>query len=154
MNKKYLAIIISIFVFASLFIGIMAAKVYETNITANRLNEADDAITYFTAAIKEDEHLSELRVASINRELPALVMQNNVAGDISETWIYVYDDYLCSLSQPSEQSINPDEGERILPLKSADFIMLRNNLIEITFTTVNDNTVSMNLHIADMEGGI
>lgn len=154
MKKSHLAVIICAFVFASLFIGILATKVYETNVTANRLNEADDAITYFTTVVKENEHLSELRVASINRELPALVVQNNVAGDISETWIYVYEDYLYSLTQASEQSINPEDGERILPLKSADFMMLKDNLIEITFTTLHDETVSMNLHIADMEGGL
>lgn len=154
MKKVYLAIVVCFFIFASLVIGFMAAKIYEINVTADKLDDMNNTSAYFTAAIKENEYLSELRTASINRQVPALVMRNNIAGEVSETWLYVNDGYLCQLVQSPEQSISLETGTKIFPLKSADFIMLRDNLLEITFTTVDNQTCSMNIHIPAVGGGL
>jgi len=154
LKKFYLAIVVCFFIFASLVIGFMAAKIYETNMTAGKLDDMTGTSAYFTSAIKENEYLSELRTASVNRQVPALVMKNNIAGEITETWLYVNDGYLCQLVQSPEQSISLEAGTKIIPLESADFIMLGDNLLEITFTTVNNQTCSMNVHIPAVGGGL
>lgn len=154
MKRIHLIAIVCAFVLISVFLGIMAAKVYEVNSSAASLNESDKVITYFTNTIKQNEHVCEVRSASINRQLPALVMQQNIGGQTSELWLFVYDGSLRMVEKPVNSAITVEEGKEIMPLKSADFIMLEDDLLEITFTSLKGETVTFNLHIADMEGGI
>lgn len=154
MKKTSLIAVICGFVIISVFLGVMASKVYEVNTSAASLHETDKIITYFTDTIKQNEHVSEVRAASVNRQLPALVMQQNIGGEISEIWLFVYDGDLRMTEKTVDSPIVPEDSKEILPLESADFIMLESDLLEITFTTTDGDTETFNIHIADMEGGI
>ena len=66
----------------------------------------------------------------------ALVLQEEIEGDLYSTRVYCHDGYVRELFTPAEGSFSPQDGEKILETQSLEF-ELKDKLLTVTITLQN-----------------
>lgn len=153
MNKIVTVILISVFILFSVVLGAMGAGIYEISADSNAERAINEASAYFTKTIKECEDTSALRTASIEGQIPALVLNAGSETGFEEVWYFAYNGEFKKIYSNKGDVISAQEGTKIMNLKSCDFILLTENLLEITFVTENGHETSMNIYLPEREGG-
>lgn len=149
MNKITTIIIICVFILFSIILGAMSVGIYQISADSDAVRKACDTSSYFTKLIKESDDTSTLRTASIEGQIPALVMK----VDAKEVWYFTYNSALRKIYSNEGDTISAANGEKVMDLESSDFVLLQENLLEITFSTQNGQETSMNIYLPDREGG-
>lgn len=134
-------------------LAMLGIRLYK-NSAANRTEQVMyDACTYLTRQVRQCESTSQIRVALLGGNIPALVISSEPDTDKpSETWFFTYDDNLCRLNASPGETIDPEAGQAVMDIKSTDFHMLKDDLLEITVVTQTGESSAINLYLADNGG--
>ena len=152
-EKQLHIIVIAISIIAvtgiSAALAILGSNIYR-NSAENRSQQAvSDAAGFFTAEIRQCTDFSHVRTASLGGKLPALVLSrsDDASGEVSETWIYSNGEYLMKNDIAAGKNVDPESGEKIMPMTAADFRVLEPGLIEITMVmkTGESHTIALSL---------
>lgn len=143
-----------IFVAASVAVAVLGIKIYGTATAGNYNKDLDKASEYFTEKIRSCENKDNIRTASLGGTVPALVISSETSEEDSEkeTWLFVYDGYLKEVNSKKGTQISALSGKEIMPLKSLDFQILNDNLLEINMVSNEDANSVLNICMPDFGG--
>ena len=130
-------------------LAILGSNIYR-NSAENRSQQAfSDAVGFFTAEMRQRTDFSQARTASLGGKLPALVLSrtDETSGEVRETWIYSNNGYLMKNIAAAGKNVDPESGEKIMPMTTADFRVPEPGLIEITLVmkTGESHTIALSL---------
>ena len=123
-------------------LAILGSNIYR-NSAENRSQQA------FSAEMRQCTDFSQARTASLGGKLPALVLSrtDETSGEVRETWIYSNNGYLMKNIAAAGKNVDPESGEKIMPMTTADFRVPEPGLIEITMVmkTGESHTIALSL---------
>lgn len=135
----------------SIMLALLGSRVYKSSVTDRSEQTLYDVSAYFTHQIRSCESSSQIRVASLGGELPALVIAPESEGGI-ETWLFAYDGSLRETSAKPGETVYAETGRAVMPLDAVDFHLLKADLIEVTIITKTGDSATFNLYLADNGG--
>ncbi len=157
-KKHKLAVFVSALVvlvtgFSVLF-AVIINGIYENSAEKKTQDMLYDASIYFTDTIRSCEDTSQIRIAYLGGTIPALVLPDKGSDyeENDEIWLFTYDGYLKKAVSSPGKAVSIEEGEDVMPMKSSDFHISYPYLMNIRITTVNDDTLTINIYI-DNSGG-
>ena len=162
MNTAVLIFLAVAVLAVSLILALLGSRIYENSAADEKQQHTYEALSYFAEQARKCEGSSDMRVASLKGEVPALVLtgsaaQKNSGGDTDESekemWYFVYDGSLKKVRTDAGTTVSPEAGTVVMPMESAGFRMLRGDLLEITVVTQDGESASINLSFADGGGG-
>ena len=157
-NKKHYAdiifiiVLIGVFALSSIMLAVLGVNIYKDTATNDSKQELNTAALYFAQKVRQCDDKTAIRIDTLDDTVPALVIESDADGQALETWLFVYEGNLKELTSIKGSSLSAEFGQRIMPLKKADFIMAKDNLLQVTLASKTDSA-TINLHMADFEGG-
>ena len=130
-------------------LAILGSNIYR-NSAENRSQQAfSDAVGFFTAEMRQCTDFSQARTASLGGKLPALVLSrtDETSGEVRETWIYSMKNIAAA-----GKNVDPESGEKIMPMTTADFRVPEPGLIEITMVMKTGESHTITLSLANGAG--
>ena len=107
---------------------------------------------YFAQKVRQCEDKSQIRTAVVGSETPALVIGETSGGQKLETWFYVYDNNLKEVTVKKGSAVDPQYGQAVMEMSSADFEIVDGNLLQITMSSEEDVHSSVNLYLMGGHG--
>ena len=115
---------------ALLLVGVFAVCVLMVLLTGadtyHRLNQRDQsaydtrtAAQYVTTKLRQADRLDCVSIERFGNS-DALVLADEIDGERYVTRVYTYDGYLMELFSSAEDKMNPEDGERLMPLTGLD----------------------------------
>lgn len=130
-------------------LAILGSNIYRNSAENRALQTFSDAAGFFTAEMRQCTDFSQVRTASLGGKIPALVLSvsDEANGETSEIWIYSSGGFLRMNVVAAGKNVDPESGERIMPMTAADFRVLQPGLIEITMVmkTGESHTIALSL---------
>ena len=127
-------LLLGLFALTSIFVAMMGVKVYSNSAEKMHANfDSRTSIVYLSEKIRTCPG-DDFSVHDINGAV-ALVLSEEVGGNIYESWIFVADDQLCEITIGKGDTILPGAAQHIMPLKSFDAQLISGG-IELTVVTV------------------
>ena len=135
-------------------LAILGSNIYKNSAENKSLQDFSDAVGFFTAEMRQCTDFSQVRTASLGGKLPALVLSKSdeASGEVSETWLYSNGGYLMKNVAAVGKNVDPESGERVMPMTTADFRVLEPGLIEITMVMKNGKSHTIALSLANGSG--
>ena len=133
-NMMFTILLLGLFALTSIFVAMMGVKVYANSADKMHANfDTRTSIVYLSEKIRtcagDDFDVRELDGST------ALVLSEEVEGNIYESWIFVSDDQLCEATIIKGDTIIPGAAQHIMPLKSFD-AQRTSDGIELTAVTM------------------
>lgn len=153
MKKITLIVITGAFILFSIVLAFLCTGVYKMNSATDACLRLRDASDCFTDIIKACDDTSSLRIASVSGEIPALVMAADVSDNADEAWYFTYNGHLRKVLIHEGETVSADSGADVMKLKSSDFTLLADDLLEVVFVTADDQEMSVNIYLPDRKGG-
>lgn len=156
LNKGKLILISLLAVFftaLSVCTALIGVNIYKTVSSDESEYLLVKASSYITDEIRSCENKSDIRIASIGGNLPALVISDLKSTDkTTETWLFCNDGFLKEAKQDKGSEITMESAENIIPLKAVDFQMTDTAVLEISLTSKKGNSSVINLHLTGARG--
>jgi len=133
-------LLLGIFALTAIFVAVMGAKVYANSADKMHANfDTRTSIVYLSEKIRTSAGAGyDVREIGGNT---ALVLTEEIAGNMFESWIFVSDDRLCEITVMQGDTVLPGVAQQIMDLRSLDARLI-NGGIEITVVTVAGDTNS------------
>lgn len=135
-------------------LSVLGSSIYRNSAENRSLQAFSDAAGFFTAEMRQCTDFSQARTASLGGKIPALVLSSSddTSGEVSETWLYSNGGYLMKNAADAGKNVDPESGEKIMPMTTADFRVLEPGLIEITMVMKNGESRTIALSLANGAG--
>ncbi|MBQ0078554.1 MAG: DUF4860 domain-containing protein [Eubacterium sp.] len=157
MNEKrhhvdilFIIVLIGLFAAAAVTMALLGVNVYKTTANSSK-DDLNTAALYFTQQVRHVDDKTKVRVANLDGENPALVLSTSAEGKNVETWYYVYNDTLKEVTVLEGAEVDPAFGQEVMALHAADFKLVASNLLQVTVTTAEGDSNTINLGL--MGGG-
>ncbi len=132
-------VLFGLFAVCILLVLLTGADVYRKLTVRDRLTyEKRTAVQYLTTKIRQADVAGWIESGTIG-DLDALVISEEVEGEVYCTWIYCYDGYLRELFAAADSDMGPEAGEKIL--EAADLTAEYESGQVIVELTATDGTV-------------
>ncbi len=136
-----------LYTLASLFLIVIGANIYSTTISSSESNyNLRTSVLYLSEKTRQNEKAGGVRTDTLNGSA-ALVLPEEIDGDVYETWIYVEDGYLSEVFVPEDTTIPPGIGQNIMLVSEVDFEIDRNNLLHISITDVDNEEYNSQVYL-------
>ena len=116
MDGLLAVLLLAVFAACLVLVLLTGAQVYQ------RLSQRDDAAytwrtagQYVSAKVRQEDRIDAVSVEEFGGQA-ALVLQENIDGEVYFTRIYCCDGYLRELFSPSDVELAAEDGEKILPM--------------------------------------
>lgn len=146
----FIIVLIGLFAVSAVGLALLGVNVYKTTSDSSTDN-LNTASLYFAQKVRQCDDKTQVRTANLAGEQPALVIAQNAGGNSVETWLYVYSGSLREVTVPAGSEVDPSFGQDVMALKAADFNLVASNLLQVTITTEEGDTDTINLSL--MGGG-
>lgn len=145
-----LAVFFIIFSVSAATIGIKIYKTVSSDESETLLNKA---FAYVTDEIKKCEDKNAVRTALISGNIPALVIPaTSSENKDAEIWFYADSGFLKKTKAKKGSEIPVETGQNIVPMKSADFQMIKSGVLEISFTSLDGLSSVGNFYLVGAGG--
>lgn len=147
-----------VFALSTLTLVILGANIYKSTVNHLDRNFNDrTAYAYIAQKLRQsDESLSDMDTVTVCEfgDSTACVISSEINDSTYNTYLYMYDGFLCELMARSDLDIDPSGGSKILELNGFEVTNIDSSLLEITMYTTNDKIMQLyvSLHAA-AEGG-
>lgn len=141
------------FVVLSVSAAIIGVKIYRTVSSDESGYILSDASVYVTNEVKKCENKNTVRTALIGGNIPALVIPDvSSEKEDTELWFYADGGFLKKIEAKKGSEIPVETGQNVVPMKSADFQMIKSGVLEISFTSLDGLSSVSCLHLAGSGG--
>lgn len=138
-----------LFVFAACAVTVIlfAAGIYENTITQSHQNhQARTVVAYISEKVRQNDTADSISITTLDgRE--ALCFRQTYHQEAYHTYLYYYDGYLRELFVKENTVFSPADGRGILPLQSFTLEAIDANLMYMSCTDTDRQTVSAYLTI-------
>ena len=137
-NIMFTVLLLGLFALTAIFVAVMGVKVYASSAEKMQANfDTRTSIVYLSEKIRTcpDDGFS---VRELNGAA-ALVLSEEVGGNVYESWLFVSDGQLCESTVSSGDTILPAAAQHIMPLESFDARLVSGG-IELTVVTAAGDT--------------
>ena len=143
----FIVVLIAMFALSSVTLALLGVKVYKTASTDTSSQTLSTASLYFAQKIRQCDNGDSVRTATLNGQVPALVISSTTGGKDLETWVYAYDGKLKEVTVTKGNKVDPSYGQDVMSLKSVDYEIVDDNLLQITMTVKDGKSSTMNLKL-------
>ena len=116
-NMMFTVMLLCIFALAAIFVAVLGAKVYANSAEKLQANfDTRTSIVYLSEKMRTcpGDAFDVRDMSGTN----AVVLSQEIDGNVYESWIYVQDDSLCETVVSAGDTPSPAGGQRIMPLKA------------------------------------
>ena len=137
-NMVFTILLLGIFALAAIFVAVMGAKVYANSAEKMQANfDTRTSLVYLSEKIRTNPG-GNFQVRELG-DAQALVLTEEIAGAVYESWVYVSGDKLCETTVAQGDTVLPGLGQQIMDLKSFD-VALKDGGVEITVLTIEGDS--------------
>lgn len=122
-SKRYMDGLLILLLFGVFAVSVLAVLLSGAG-AYRRLTERDDraydrrtALQYVATRVRQADRQGAVAVRSFEG-CPALILSEEIEGEVYETRIYHYDGYIRELFVWAEEEFLPEDGEKVLPAES------------------------------------
>ncbi|MCL2033956.1 MAG: DUF4860 domain-containing protein [Oscillospiraceae bacterium] len=121
-----------VFAASALLVVLIGANVYQ-NTTASMSDNFDTrtSITYISTKIRQNDALDSVYMTEFSG-VPALVLREEIGGDLYNTWIYHYDGELREIFAADDAQVSPENGQTVMSVPNLMIERLSVNMFRIT----------------------
>lgn len=132
-----------VFAASALMVVLIGANVYQNTVEGMDENfSARTSVTYVATKIRQNDTEGTAYISTLEGDIPALVLEQELEGGVYETWIYYCDGFLRESFVREGNAVNPQGGQEILEV--ADFHIGRaGNSFALAATDHNGNTTEL-----------
>lgn len=148
-SKHSLSSLMALLLFAVFAVSILSVLLAGTQVY-RRITERDaaayahrTAVQYLSTKVRQSDASGMVGVEDFCGT-DALVLTEDLDGEVFLTRIYCHNGYLYELFSPADLEAMPEDGEQLLPLRSLD-LELAQNLLRISLTEENGTPVRFHL---------
>ena len=146
-------ILFGVFSVCILLLLLTGADVYKSLTTRdNDVYSYRTASQYISTKVRQNDIRGMISVEDFGGE-DALVLCEDIEGYIYETKLYCYDGYLMELFCEEGSELNPEDGEKILEVTSAQFSM-EGSMVIADITMPDGTEENIKLYIRSEKGGL
>lgn len=107
-------LLFAVFAVCVLLLLLTGANIYQKVTRADQANyERRTGVQYLTTRIRQADVQGGLRAGKFE-ENDALILTEEIAGEIYETFVYCYDGYIRELFASPDSGLSPKDGDKIL----------------------------------------
>ncbi|WP_029230688.1 DUF4860 domain-containing protein [Butyrivibrio sp. VCB2006] len=134
-DTVFVICLLLLFLISALTIIAIGASIYKKNVAQTSENYAQRvSIAYVTEKVRQSDQDGKVFVQELFGQ-NVLVFQQEVKGDLYNTFIYSYDGYLMELfARDDLNNFYPQTGQKILKIHSFDVEKTNDNLLKATVT--------------------
>lgn len=147
----FIILLIGIFALSSVMLTILGVKAYRSSATDNSSQSANNAALFFAQKIRQCEDKSTIKIQKLQNTY-ALTMEADSEKGTVTTWLFVYGGYLRELTSIDSMSASAEFGQQLLPMKSADFRIKNDNLLQVTLTEKDNSKSDIKLYLYNKGG--
>jgi len=132
-----------VFAASALLVVLIGANVYQ-NTTSSMSDNFDTrtSITYISTKIRQSDALDSVYMTEFDG-VPALILSQEIEGDLYHTWIYHYDGELREIFAAADANVSPENGQTIMSVPSLTMEPLDHNMFRFTTVDSGGRRVSM-----------
>ena len=137
-NIMFTILLLGIFALTAIFVAVMGAKVYANSADKLQANfDTRTSIVYLSEKIRTCPG-DDYQVREVNGST-ALVLSENIGGQVYESWVFVVSDKLCETTVARGDTVFPGVAQQIMSLKSFH-AELKDGGIELTVVTASGDS--------------
>ncbi len=139
-DTVFILCLMLLFILSALSVITIGAGVYKRNVNTMSDNYSNRiACAYITEKIRQSDNLGRVYVDNLFDQ-NTLVLQNEVNGQLYNTYIYDYNGYLMELYANADiKEIFPQSGQKIMEITSFDIEEVSDTLLNVQFVLDNGN---------------
>lgn len=139
----FIITLLGLFAVLSITVVLFGANAYKSNVeTYDNNYKTRTSSVYVLQKIHSAENAKSVSVGSISNT-DALIITSEDSGFMLDTYIYVYDGYLMELMELHDDVPSYENGQKIMELDSMQCTMYNDNLILVSFTTMQKDSESI-----------
>lgn len=135
-------VVAGIFAVAAACLAMLGVYIYHTASNDTEQQDLNRASEYLQDQVRGCSNPEELRISTLDGEIPALVLPVRENGQDIEHWIFAEDGFLRSCSVEPGGDVTARNSQKIAPLRSIDLRIPTKNLLEISLWTDSSSAVS------------
>lgn len=130
----------------------LGVNIYGIVSSGDMISSPGSAVSYITEKVRECEDKSNIRTASLQGSVPALVISaENESENTRDTWIFAHDGYLKELTANHDTTVSAFSGKNIVPLRGIDFSLVsvsaEDSILQIDMTDKNGDMLSFCINL-------
>ncbi|MDR0501171.1 MAG: DUF4860 domain-containing protein [Coriobacteriales bacterium] len=140
-------VLFAVFAIGAMLLSAIGSDVYRST-TANMQKDYDlrTGVLYIVEKIRQNDITDSLRVENVDG-MDALVLSEDIANNVYETWIFVNDNMLCETLIASNSELDLATVQRIMPMKNMVLKTQANGCLNVEMTTVNGDKTALTLSL-------
>lgn len=132
-----------VFAVSALMVALVGARVYSNTIENMNINfDTRGSVVYVATKIRQNDEAGMISVSDLDG-IPALLMEQELDGEIYQTWIYHYDGALREIFTSKGSGIGAEFGAVIMEIDSFTIEQTADNLFRISSLDSRGNPVEM-----------
>ena len=142
-DTVFILALMALFGIISVYVIMIGAKQYKS--IADRMSENYETRTvasYLEEKLSQSDVSGSADVVMLD-SVEALVLTDNINGQLYNTYIYAYDGYLLEITVSDGTEVTPGSGQKLLETGSLDIDMVSSNLFHFTITDTTDKDYSL-----------
>ena len=148
----FIIVLIGLFALSSTGLALLGVNIYKNTGADSGSHNQNTAALYFAQKVRQCEDKSQIRTAVVGSKTPDLVIGETSGGQKLETWFYVHDNNLKEVTVKKGSAVDPQYGQTVMEMSSADFEIVDGNLLQITMSSGEDVHSSVNLYLMGGHG--
>ena len=149
----FIIVLTAVFALSSMMLAILGVNVYKETAAADSGQELNTACLYFAQKVRQCENKSAVRIASLEDNIPALVLESEAEGKALETWIFVYDGLMKEVVSLKGNDVSAAYGQEIGSMQKAFFELRDDGLLKVGLKARDGAQTSIALYIPGQQGG-
>ncbi len=136
-----------VFAVLALFVVVMGANVYKgISVNMSENYNARTSVTYITEKIRQNDSGGSISVKSVG-DASALVISQNLEGEVYETWIFVSDGNLNETMVRKGTTVSPGDGQTIMNLQSMELEKTQGGAIAVSVVDGEGNSFDSTVYM-------
>ena len=143
--------VLTFLLFSMFSVSLVITIIFGANVYNNIIENKQDsfsktvALSYITTKIRSNDNANSIRVDEIDGNA-AIVISEQLDGEVFETWIYTNNNNLCELFADKNADKVAQAGTEIIPLKSIN-AKLDKNKLTVTATDIKHRSAKTSIAI-------
>lgn len=133
-DSVFILALMALFGIISVYVIMIGAKQYKS--IADRMSENYETRTvasYLEEKLSQSDVSGSADVVMLD-SVEALVLTDNINGQLYNTYIYAYDGYLLEITVSDGTEVSPGSGQKLIETGSLKMDMVSSNLFHFTIT--------------------
>lgn len=152
LDSIFIIILLCIFAFGSLLLIVIGANIYnDLTVNMDRNFQHRTPLSYISTKVRQNDTVNSVSI--IEKEgINTLVLKAQDGKELSETWIYEYDNYLYEIYTDEGASFQLADGLAILPSYGLSMEM-EGNLLHLRAYDEDGQSRSLSIALRSTQGG-